>query len=177
MKFSYFAFLFIFPFLKLYAQDYDKNPVSIGEIKKGITDLDFLRAVLLEKGMKFEKRDEYGEYWRVPIDRGTERDQKLFSQIAVQISTFKIGQPLKERNLIFQIRKDLLPKYNELFGVFVLNSFPEKKAVKRIVYKNGSDIPTEEYELYYYSNDSKIKVLIEERDSWISYTFKLMVKD
>jgi len=41
----------------IYAQSYDKSPIAISDIEKGINDIDFMRAVLLEKGFKFDRRD------------------------------------------------------------------------------------------------------------------------
>jgi hypothetical protein len=40
----------IFLSADLYAQRYNKTPIAINDIKKGISDFEYLRAIFLEKG-------------------------------------------------------------------------------------------------------------------------------
>jgi len=42
-------------------QYYDKDPIPIVEIEKGIYDFDYLRAVFVEFGLKLEKKKVVGK--------------------------------------------------------------------------------------------------------------------
>jgi hypothetical protein len=160
----------------LYSQEYDKSPIDVNDIIKGISDLDYFKAVLLEKGFKYKESNEHSEYWRIPVNYGNEATQNLFSQIAVQVSTWKDDNNDPFANSIYiQIRKDLLPEYSNLFHTIVTTYFSEKRANKiqsATHTVNGSETK-EDYELIYFNKNSNIAVEYEESDKWAKFMFNI----
>lgn len=158
----------------LYSQDYDKTPISISDLKKGIVNFEYLRPILLEKGFKFDREDSSGEFWRVPVDYGNYAQKSLFAQLLLQASTFKLEGVPNEKVIYLRIRKDLLPKYLEIFHTLITTYFSEKKAIP-ISVSVGNGPKKQDYELVYYSKDSKIEVEFEEDPPYAMYFFRLNV--
>jgi hypothetical protein len=158
----------------LYSQDYDKTPISIEEIKKGIINVDYLRSILLEKGFKFERKDSVMESWRVPVNYGDENIKSLFSQILLQTYTSKFKGIAFEKSIYIRIRKDLLPKYLEVFHTLVTTYFSEKKAIP-ITVSRGNGPKKDDFQLVYYRQDSKIEVEYDEDYPYVMYNFRLNV--
>ena len=164
--------IFLFLTIKVYPQKYDKSTIDINDLKKGITNLSYLRATLLEKGFIFNNKDSNSEFWNVPVDGGDPVFKDIFSQIAIQISTWKYKARPFSKQIIINIRKDLLPKYNEGFFNQVIEHFPKKRA-EPIKSKHGDEPEKDAYILIYYNPNSKITVEFSEDDTWAKYTFNL----
>ncbi|MBL6447643.1 hypothetical protein JMN32_15095 [Fulvivirga sp. 29W222] len=160
----------------LFSQDYQKSLIDVNDIVKGISDFDYFKAILLEKGFKYKESNQHSEYWRVPVNYGNEATQNLFSQIAIQLSTWKdANNDPFEKSIYIQIRKDLLPDYSSQFHTIVTTYFSEKRANKlesTIHTVNGTETK-EDYELIYYNKDSNITVEYEESDKWVKFMFSL----
>lgn len=157
---------------KSFSQNYHKTPLEIIDIKKGINDIAYFRTVLLEKGFTFEKKQDEDEFWNIKVDEGSELDKKYNNQLAIQISNWKY---LNKKLIFFQIRRDLLPTYNEVFLTFVKASFPMKKALptKSIIEYNNKETVKDGYKLVYFNSNSKIEVEVEEEGLWATYKFWL----
>lgn len=172
MKVRLIFFVILLTSLRSFSQNYDKAPIEITDIKKGINDVAYFRTVLLEKGFIFEKKQDEDEFWKVKVDEGSELDKKYNNQLAIQISNWKDSN----MKLIFlQIRRDLLPAYNEVFLTLVKASFPMKKAlpIKSIIKQNGKETVQDDYKLVYFNSSSKIEIEVEEKELWATYKFWL----
>jgi hypothetical protein len=159
--------VFLFISMAAYSQNYSKTPILMSDLKRGINDFEYLRAIFLEKGFQFERRDSDSEFWGVPAD-----GDKHLSQIAVQVSTWKLDGRPNRKVIYLQIRKDLLPKYNEIFYSQLIFTFPDKKAEKVITIDNKTSEEKEDYDLIYYSKDSDVTVEFKENQTWAEYRFK-----
>lgn len=158
----------------LYAQDYDKTPIPIPDIKNGIQKFEYLRPILLEKGFNFVRKDSISEFWRVPVDSDSEYQKETFSQLLLQLYTVIFDLNSFERVIYLRIRKDLLPRYSDIFQALVTTSFPLKKAVP-IRRSIGGGPEKEDYQLTYVSNDSKIIVEYDEDPPYAMYLFRLRI--
>lgn len=161
------------------AQSYEKTPIPISDIEKGFKDIDSFRAVLLEKGFKFDKEDSTNtEFWGVLGDEYNEdfyRREGIKSYdriITIQISTWNSDNRV-EKWIVIQIRKESLPKYNEIFHALVTTSYPEKRAEKILVTDGFTKETKEDYQLVYFNKNSDIFVQYEENDYNFVYFFIL----
>jgi len=150
-----------------HGQSYDKPPLSSEEIEKGIEDFNYLRAVLLEKGFKFEEKFSKGERWRVLIEGNDYR-----CQICIQFSNVTFHNEVFGKHIFLQIRKDLLPKYNQNFLSIIKANYPEKRAEPITIKRETVSGTMEEdsYRLIYFSHDKNIEIEFEEENLWAKYS-------
>ncbi len=155
--------------LKSYSQSYDRKPIAIQDIEKGITDFDYFRPILLENKFRLNEKENQSEYWRVPVD-----GQQYLCQVCIQVSSWRNDDKEFGRTIFIQIRKDLLPKYAQDFMDNVKSYYPEKKA-EAIRTRTGTSKEKDNYRLIYYRKGSKIEIEFDEDEdeTWTKCYFRL----
>lgn len=157
--------------INILGQNYNSRTLKINDIEKGISNSDYLRAVLLENGfIQYEpsSNPNFSECWKMPIKNGTEIEKKYGKQMIVQLINFDVN--IAEKRIIqIDINQDLLPQYLH----YLLNAIKSKyvyKTSQKMEFGNKSEnLP--KYGLKFSTNRNNFEVIVYENNLWTSISF------
>lgn len=148
----------------LKAQTYNRKPLEVDNLIKGLENMDHLRPQLIEKGFKYRENTRLGEHWSVTIDfNGIHSDN---STVLLAVSSTFWSEDIKSISLY--INPELI-NYKEAFEKELKKVFPKKKAVKKEKFDSNGN--SKEIYVLIYSNDSNIEIEYSE-DVFITYIFR-----
>ncbi|GAB3327497.1 hypothetical protein ACFQT0_28640 [Hymenobacter humi] len=154
-------------------QDRDYTPIPESEIERGLHDINYMRAVLLEKGFEIDSQEEKDghlhEYWQI---KGADSP---FGVIVFQINASSPGQD-KYAFFHYSVRKDLFPSYADNVKSDILLNLPLKRVQDAELTTTGagqSGIPRKVYHLMYCKSGSPIEAEVNSEGKWASFDYSL----
>jgi len=165
-----------------FSQTYSGTQITISELEKGLNDFDYFRAVLLEKGFKFIKKNEsdsegLNEVWGVTYAKSTLGVSIDYTLLQVTIMSRKPWPPtisinvMTGQSLLSKEDSIFLAKYVSDYVAEIKAAFPEKKAQKSIDTTINGRESSKFYYLIYSKKGSNFYVNFDKSDKDIDIRF------
>lgn len=165
------------------SQPFNLPQLAIKDIERGFSDINYFRGVLLEKGFKYDSKEndetQNTEHWCLNriIGNNDPRYPGPYAVMWVQMSTWLSNGKPWGKAIVITINKKLLSTdadtYADKFLKNVIINFP----IKEVRPQYGDDRRTEisKYVINYLREDTKIKVEYEDDGKTFWFKFDLII--